>query len=98
MSEGESRKESRNELRTLPMETRRAIGSAIIEGLITPAAIGFERLATEGGDYDQGSGGYNQGGGGNHAQGNGDYNQHAVTVREFVDVSIVNDLIRTQLP
>lgn len=80
------------------MESRRAIGSAIIEGLISPVAIGFDRLATEGGDYTQNSGSYNQNGGGNHNQGSGDYSQHAVMVRESVDVTIVDSLLRTNLP
>ena len=65
----------------LSAEQKKFVGSAIIEGLISPESFTFiNPLATEGGDYSQNGGGYNQGGGGNHNQGGGgDYNQHALT-------------------
>ena len=82
------------ELQTLSMEARRIIGSAIIDGLVSPVAIGFQRLATEGGDYNQGQGDYNQTGGGNHTHGGGGYNQSAMKVRDFLDVTNVVELLQ----
>ena len=50
-------------------EQRKMIGTAIIDGLVTPGSFTFiDPLATEGGDYDQGTGPYTQSGGGNHNQ------------------------------
>ena len=63
------------EMRTISVEDRDAIGSAIMKGLISPTALVFERLATEGGDYTQTQGDYTQSGGGDHNQGGGGYNQ-----------------------
>ena len=79
-------------------EQRQLFGNAIIEGLITPGSFTFNnQLATEGGDYNQNGGSYNQGGGGNHNQGgSGDYNQHAVTAN-FGEQVVTNlaDVLRS---
>jgi len=99
--ESTERSKARTELRTLSMEDRRVIGNAIIDGLISPAGIAFERLAfgSGGGDYDQNGGPYNQSGGGDHDQGGGGgYTQNAYT-RDFgyldaLDVVRVIDGIR----
>lgn len=78
-------------------EQRKLIGSAIIDGLISPGSFSFNNpIATEGGDYNQNGGSYNQGGGGNHNQGgSGDYNQHAA-MRPFDDRELTNlaDVLR----
>jgi hypothetical protein len=78
-------------------EQRRLIGKAIVDGLIHPGSFTFNNpLATEGGDYDQTGGGYDQGGGGNHNQGgSGNYNQHA-TLANFGQQEVTNllDVIR----
>jgi len=59
------------DMKSKSVEARSVIGNAILEGLIRPGGI----LFTEGGDYNQGDGGYTQSGGGDHTQGSGDYNQ-----------------------
>jgi hypothetical protein len=64
-----------DELQTLDVANREAIGSAIIKGLISPAGLVFEKIASEGGDYNQSQGDYTQSGGGDHNQGGGGYNQ-----------------------
>lgn len=76
-------------------EQRKLIGNAIIEGLLDPGSLTFySPIATEGGDYDQGDGGYNQSGGGNHNQGSGDYNQSAITSRlDAVRLTDVMDVL-----
>lgn len=72
-------------------DQRKLIGTAIIEGLITPGAFTFfNPLATEGGDYNQNQGGYVQSGGGNHNQGGGDYNQSAITSRFDPSINVTN--------
>jgi len=63
----------------LPQDPKRAIGRAIIEGLRGGRFTFTNPLATEGGDYNQGQGGYTQSGGGNHTQGGGDYSQAKLT-------------------
>lgn len=76
-------------------EQRKLIGNAIIEGLLDPGSLTFySPLATEGGDYDQGNGNYNQSGGGTHDQGTGDYNQSAITSRfDSVRLTDVMDVL-----
>ncbi len=59
----------------LPDGVKRQIGRTILDGLKQGSFTFNNPLATEGGDYTQGTGGYTQSGGGNHNQGNGDYNQ-----------------------
>lgn len=63
----------------LPDEPKRVIGRAILEGLKGGRFTFINPLATEGGDYNQGDGGYTQSGGGDHNQGGGDYNQSKLT-------------------
>lgn len=84
------------ELETISTADRRLIGGAIIEGLMAPSALVFDRLATEGGDYNQGDGGYTQSGGGNHNQNSGDYNQSASSMfdRGIVDVLTLTRIMK----
>ncbi|MDO6783537.1 hypothetical protein Q4583_05375 [Neptunomonas phycophila] len=60
-------------------EPKILIGGAILDGLKGGRFTFRNPLATEGGDYNQGDGGYTQSGGGNHNQGGGDYNQSSLT-------------------
>lgn len=83
-----------DELQTVSITDRKVIGAAIIEGLISPSALAFERLATEGGDYNQGDGGYTQSGGGNHNQGGGDYNQSSMVGRDYLEVVNLAQILR----
>lgn len=72
-------------------DQRKLIGTAIIEGLITPGSFTFfNPLATEGGDYNQGQGDYTQSGGGDHNQGGGGYNQAAITSRFDPSINVTN--------
>lgn len=81
----ESSKDKR--LATLSAEGRKLVGQAIIDGLLTPAAvIGVTRMQ----DYGQNAGDYNQRGGGDHRQGgNGNYNQAPMNMNPADIVSIV---------
>lgn len=95
--EESTQKATSTELRTLSVDQRKVLATAIVEGLINPAAIAFERLATEGGDYDQnGPGDYTQTGGGNHNQNSGGgYNQSKAEFgRNFVDLASMLDVIQ----
>jgi len=83
-------------LKTISIEDRKAIGQAIIEGLISPVSISFERLATEGGDYNQGDGGYTQSGGGNHTQGSGDYTQTALVNPNELNILTLAEIVKTR--
>ena len=82
-------------LKTISIEDRKAIGQAIIDGLISPVSLTFERLATEGGDYNQGEGGYTQSGGGNHTQGGGDYNQSALVRPNELNILTLAEIVGT---
>jgi hypothetical protein len=83
---------SRRAASVMSDDQRKLIGNAIIEGLLDPGSFTFySPIATEGGDYDQGDGSYNQSGGGTHNQGSGDYNQSALTSR-FDPVRVTNVL------
>ncbi|MEM7432642.1 MAG: hypothetical protein AAF351_12005 [Pseudomonadota bacterium] len=88
MSDNEKRSKARG-VRSMSMEHRKIIGNAIIDGLVDPARLNvLNPLATEGGDYDQNGGEYNQSGGGNHDQGGGGgYNQSAST---GLDAALIN--------
>jgi hypothetical protein len=59
----------------LPEESRRVLGSTIIDGIKGGRFTFTNPLATEGGDYTQGQGDYHQSGGGDHTQGGGGYTQ-----------------------
>ena len=82
------------EIRTISVEDRKLIGQAIIDGLISPISLTFERLATEGGDYNQNQGDYNQSGGGNHNQGGGGYTQKAQIMANELSIVTLSEIVK----
>jgi hypothetical protein len=82
------------DLKTISVDDRKAIGQAIIDGLISPVALTFERLATEGGDYNQTQGDYTQSGGGDHNQGGGGYNQSAIVRPDTLNIVTLAEMVK----
>ena len=95
MATDDKRSKASNPIGALSEEQRKFVASAVIDGLIRPGSFTFfNPIATEGGDYNQNGGPYNQGGGGNHNQGgDGGYNQHAATLTPDIDQLEVTNLI-----